>query len=489
MSDKSLGAKTRGILAVGGYLPRLRLDRKAVAAGHKWMAPGLRGLARGARAMANWDEDAVTMAVEAGRCALVGQAGQEIDALTLASTTLPFADRLNSAIVGSALGMPDGLSSADVGGGMRAGSSALLRALKNAGQTELVIGSERRIPTPASAAELNAGDGAAAVLVGEGDPVAVLLGAATRTADFVDHFRQTGRNGDYGWEERWVRDEGFAKLVPAVVKAALQEAGIDAAQVDHFVMPEMLRKVGEQTARRLGVPAESVADTLFEQCGDTGTAHPLLMLAHTLHSATAGQKILVVQFGSGCDAIVLEATGLHAVTGQKPPWFTAGQVENNYLKYLSFTGQISLEWGMRAEMDNKTALSAAWRAEDTVNEFMGGCCSACGTEQFPVSRICVNPACGGIDTQKPKRFAEMPAKVRSYTSDWLSYKPCPPFMFGHVEFESQARVLMEFTDCEPADLAVGVPLDMVFRIKDLDAARGFRRYFWKAKPQGKAGEQ
>jgi len=488
MSDQPSGAQTRGILAVGGYLPRLRLDRKAVAAGHQWMAPGLRGLAKGARAMANWDEDAVTMAVEAGRRALAGQSASAVDALTLASTTLPFADRLNAAIVGAALGLPDGLAAADAGGGMRAGSSALLRALKRNGQAELVVGTERRIPTPASAAELNAGDGAAAVLVGEGDPIAVLLGAATRTADFVDHFRQTGRNGDYGWEERWVRDEGFAKLVPPVVKAALHEAGIDAAQVDHFVMPEMLRKVAGQTAKRLGVPAEAVADTLFEQCGDTGAAHPLLLLAHTLHSATAGQKILLVQFGSGCDALVLEATGKGAGTGDAPAWLTTGQLETNYLKYLSFTGQIGLEWGMRAEMDNKTALTAAWRAEDTVNEFMGGRCDACGTEQFPISRICVNPECGAIDTQQPKRFAETPAKVRSYTCDWLSYKPCPPFMFGHVEFESQARVLMEFTDCVPTDLAVGVPLEMVFRIKELDAARGFRRYFWKAKPQRKAGE-
>ena len=81
------------------------------------------------------------------------------------------------------------------------------------------------------------------------------------------------------------------------------------------------------------------------------------------------------------------------------------------------------------------------------------------------------------------------ATVRSFTCDWLSYKPCPPFLFGHVEFESRARVLMEFTDCDPDELAVGVPLAMVFRIKELDPLRGFRRYFWKATPQRKAGEQ
>lgn len=486
MSEPTPRAAERGILSVGAYLPRLRLDRKAVAAGHKWMAPGLRGLAQGARAMANWDEDAVTMAVEAGRGALAGQAAR-VDALTLASTTLPFADRLNSAIVAGAIDLPRNTAAADAGGGLRAGTSALLRALRG-DATELVIGAERRIPRPASAAELNAGDGAAAILVGEGAPIALLRGAASATADFIDHFRENGREGDYSWEERWVRDEGYAKLVPPVVKAALAQAGITAAEVDHFLMPEALRKIGGQTAKRLGVSPEAVADALFERCGDTGVAHPLLMLARTLHAARAGARILLVQFGSGCDALVLEATGRGAGDGDDPAWLTDGKLESNYLKYLSFTGQIGLEWGMRAEMDTKTALSAAWRAESAVSGFEGGRCEACGTEQFPISRICVNPDCGQVDSQVPRRFADLPARVRSYTCDWLSYKPCPPFMFGHVEFDSEARVLMEFTDCEPADLAVGVPLRMVFRVKEFDQARGFRRYFWKAQPQRKAGE-
>jgi len=55
-----------GLLATSRYLPRLRLDRAAIFAQHQWMAPGLKALARGMRAMASWDEDSVTMAVEAG---------------------------------------------------------------------------------------------------------------------------------------------------------------------------------------------------------------------------------------------------------------------------------------------------------------------------------------------------------------------------------------------------------------------------------------
>lgn len=469
-----------GIIGVGGYLPRLRLDRATVAAAHRWMAPGLKSYAKGTRTMLNWDEDVLTMAVEAGRSALgrfpVGAVGN----LTLASTTLPFADRLNASVVGAALGLGAQFSAMDAAGGLRCGSSALLRALRGeSDSTSLIVASEQRIPTPASAGELLAGDGAAAIVVGRGDPLAVLLGAASETIDFVDHFRAAGRDGDYGWEERWVREEGFLKLLPPVIRRALDQAGLKAEEVDAFLMPAALMKVNQVVAKKAGIRPEAVADTLFETCGDAGAAHPLLMLARELESAPAGRKIVLVQFGSGCDVIVLETVG-RGRDGALTPWLTPGRVENNYFKYLSFTGQLDLEWGMRAEMDNKTALSAAWRSEQMVNRFAGGKCSSCGTVQFPKSRVCVNPECAASDTQQSHVLLDESAKVRSFTCDWLSYKPCPPFLFGHVEFESGARVMMEFTDCEPDELAVGVPLRMVFRIKDVDAQRGFKRYFWKA---------
>ncbi len=70
----------------------------------------------------------------------------------------------------------------------------------------------------------------------------------------------------------------------------------------------------------------------------------------------------------------------------------------------------------------------------------------------------------------------------SHTSDYLAYTPNPPFRFGHIDFEGGARVLMEFADTDDDELQVGLPLRMVYRVKDFDAQRGFRRYFWKAAP-------
>jgi uncharacterized OB-fold protein len=44
--------------------------------------------------------------------------------------------------------------------------------------------------------------------------------------------------------------------------------------------------------------------------------------------------------------------------------------------------------------------------------------------------------------------------------------------------------MMEFTDVEPGQLEVGMPVDLRFRVKDFDDKRGFRRYFWKSSPAG-----
>lgn len=56
-----------GISSIANYIPRLRLQRKAIAESNAWMAPNLVGKGKGAKAISNWDEDSVTMSVEAAR--------------------------------------------------------------------------------------------------------------------------------------------------------------------------------------------------------------------------------------------------------------------------------------------------------------------------------------------------------------------------------------------------------------------------------------
>ncbi|WP_213956857.1 3-oxoacyl-[acyl-carrier-protein] synthase III C-terminal domain-containing protein [Variovorax sp. dw_954] len=469
-----------GLLATTRYVPRLRLERIDMLAQHRWMAPGLKSLARGRRAVANWDEDSVTMAVEVGRLlqqALPASAAVE---LTLVSTTLPFAERLNAGIVASALGIDSGATLRDATSSARAALTELSATLRRPedGAPRMLLAAERRVARPASAQEMIFGDGAAGALVGTGDAIATWVASASTHADLVDHFRQTGEEHEYAWEERWVRDEGYMKIAVATIRQCLKDGGVAAADVARFAMPAPMARINDAVAKKVGIAATALVSAEHENVGDLGSAQPLAMLDIALRAARPGELVLVAAFGSGCDALLLRRTAVPC-PGPVPD---AGRPETSYMKYLSFTQQIELAWGMRAEMDNKTALTAAWRDHALASRFEGGRCSACGTVQFPRSRLCVNPQCRAQDTQEPTSLADVPARVMSHTTDFLGYTPDPPFQFGHIDFEGGGRVLMEFTDTDVGELSVGLPLRMVYRVKEFDRKRGFRRYFWKATP-------
>jgi 3-hydroxy-3-methylglutaryl CoA synthase len=482
-----------GITAYGAYIPRRRLQRKAVAQANAWFAPNLVGGARGERAMANWDEDAVTMAFEAGRDCLPAtdpaKDRAHVDAIYFASTTLPFADRQNAGIVAAALSLAENISSVDIVSSQRAGTSALLAALDavTAGRAAapLLVASDKRKARAASAQELAYGDAAAAFTLGSDNTIADFLGSHSLTLDFVDHFRGEGEDFDYGWEERWIRDEGYSKIVPAVVKALLSKLDIAPGDIAHFVLPCPFAKLDQTLAKQCGIDPANVRDNLASTVGDSGAAHALLMLAQALEQAKSGDKILVVQFAQGADALLFEVTPRLADLAKRNG--VAGALarrkeETNYLKFLGFNGLIELEKGMRAEVDKRTALTVLYRKSDMLLSLVGGKCRVCGTAQFPKSRICVNPNCKAVDSQDDYGFSEQQGTILSWSADFLTYSMDPPSHYGMITFAEGGRLMADITDVEQRQIDTGSKVRMAFRIKDFDPKRGFVRYFWKAVP-------
>lgn len=478
-------SKDTGLLAFGAYIPRGRLQRASVHAANAWFAPGLKGLAKGERSAANWDEDAITMAVEAARDALSGVDRDNVSAVTLASTTLPFADRLNAGVVKEALNLPDAVAALDSAGSQRAATSALIQALQGAGASpHLCVASERRLAKPASEAELTQGDGAAALLVGKGkNVVARFLGAHSVTVDFVDHFRAEGEEFDYTWESRWIRDEGYAKIAGDGLKAALERIGVAGKDIDRAAIAIAVKGVPESLAKRAGIKPEAVADTMTANVGDTGVAHPFLMLAAALEAAKPGEKILVAAFGQGLDVLVFETTAALADLPKRAG--VAGSLkrrkaESNYQRFLFHRGLLNLDRGMRAEADQKQPGSTLYRNRKTVMALVGGRCTKTGSVQFPKSEISVNPNDRALHTQEDYPLAEKRARIVTYTADNLTYSPDPPAYYGNIDFDGGGRMMAEFTDVDAADVEVGREMRIVFRIKAVDEVRHFKRYFWKA---------
>lgn len=477
-----------GITAYGAYLPRLRLQREAVAAANAWFDASLQSLAKGERTMCNWDEDAITMAVEACTDCLGPAPRRNPAALVMASTSMPFSDRQNSVLVAEALGLETaGLRTMDVSGSQRAGTSGLLAALDTAAAGHgdaLLVASEHRRTLCASREEMLYGDGAAAIAVGASDVLAELVARHSDAVDFVDHYRSEG-TFDYGWEERWVRDEGLLKLVPKAVTALLGKAGVAPSQIRHFVLATDQDRVPATLAKELGIEAAAVADNLGQRVGITGAAHPILLLAHRLEQARPGELVLVVGFGQGCDALlfrVCERVGRWRPAQGVAGHLARGRKEQSYNKFQSFNDLLQKDLGKRSELDKQAYLSALYRDRAFVTAFKGGKCRKCGTVQLPRHNYCVNPECSAFDTQDEYPMAGRNGRVSTWTADQLTFDFSPPAYFGMISFEGGGRLMMDLTEVDPSSFDTDAEVSVHFRVKQIDRNRGFRKYFWKAIP-------
>ena len=484
-----------GITSYGGYIPRLRLDRMSIYQAMGWFAPAIVMVAQGERSFCNWDEDALTMAVAASKDCLLGQDKSAIDAHFLCSTTLPFSDRLNAGVVKTALNLKDELHAADFTSTLRAGTTGIIEALSavKSGDRKsvLVTAADKRLAKAGYFYEMWFGDGAASLLVGDSDVVAEFLGSYTVTHDFVDHYRSSTNQYDYMWEERWVRDQGYSKIIPEAVSGLFDKLSINMADVDRLVFPCFFKAEHRKIATKLGASHEKVMDNLHEVCGETGAAHPLVMLVHALEDAKPGDRILMAGFGQGCDALYFcvtdEILNLPARQGIKGS-LANKRATDNYAKFLKFRDLIQTEMGIRAEAPTQTAMTVLWRKRDMILGLVGGECAECGTPQFPRMNICVNPKCRALNSQVPYEFADVPASVKSFTGDLLAVSVDPPGIYGMVQFEGGGRFMADFTDCELSEVRVGQQVNLSFRRRYTDTERGFTGYFWKAVPVPEAVE-
>ena len=201
----------------------------------------------------------------------------------------------------------------------------------------------------ASSNELNYGDGAAALLCGTENVIAKLVGHHSVSMDFVDHFRGDETDFDYGWEERWIRDEGYSKIVPPAIKAALAACKLKGSEITHFIMPSLMPAMpqadGQDLRHRRGRGARPSGRHVS---ATPAAAHALVMLVDALETAKQGDKIMVVAFGQGVDIAGVRG---HAENAKLPKrkgvsgWMARRKEEKNYMKFLAFNEMLPIEQG------------------------------------------------------------------------------------------------------------------------------------------------
>lgn len=473
-----------GIISYGVHIPRYRLNRKTIAAAMGWIGGG--GIP-GEKAVANHDEDSLTMAVSAARSCLKNTAAK-MDSVIFATTTAPYREKESSTIIATALDLDKNIRTGDVTDSLRAGTSALLSAaasIKSGDTTNAILcTADCRLGKPASSIEGISGDGAAAFAIGSSGVIASLEGSVSISYDFPDYRRAEEDKFVRSGEDRFIREEGYLKFIAETVAALLQKCKLDIKDIAKVAFPCLNVREHTNIAKKIGLQPAQIQEPLLPAIGEAGVASPMILLAAILDEAKPGDKIIVASYGNGAEALLFKVTG--EIENFKGRGAVKAALANkkelaNYERYLAFRGIIPIETNYPQDVAN-TQLHLTWRERKTVLAFYGNVCKKCGTPQFPPQRICINPACGAVDEMVPMSFANKTGKLFTYTADYASFSLDAPLLFGIVDFDGGGRFVMELTDTEFESIKLGTPLEFVFRRKYNDTSRGIVGYFWKAVP-------
>jgi 3-hydroxy-3-methylglutaryl CoA synthase len=458
-----------GITSYGAYVPMLRL------------ALGKPGGPE--RAIANWDEDCVTMAVAAATDCLKGIDRRSVDAVIFASTSYPFKEKLGAAIIARALDLRRDVATADVGSTLRAGTNALragVDAIKaGSAKRVLVVASDVRTAAPRSAMEASIGDGAAAFLLGADDVAASIEASHSVSDEIIDVWRTDGDRFVQSWEDRFVVDHGYRVNVVEAVKGLLKKAGVEAKAVTRAVLYGPDARSHATIAKICGFDAKTqVQEALFGKLGNAGAAFAPLLLVAALEQARAGETILVASYGDGADALLLETTpNVERIEARRGvAWHLRRRAElPGYDMYMRFRDMVATQFDRRAG----AGLSATkhFRERDAEVTLLGQQCAKCGQTQYPRQRVCFK--CHTRDQFQQVRLSDKIGTVKSFTMDNFAGSPNPPLVAGIVDVEG-ARLYIQMTDVSPKEVKLGMPVELTFR--KIHEAGGSPNYYWKSTP-------
>ncbi len=455
-----------GILGVGAYVPYWRLDLSGVAE----VAGG--GGRKGTRAVASYDQDATTLAVEAARVARRRTPELPLDSVWFATAAPPYLDRTNATAVHAALRLPEDCGAYDVVGSLRGAMGALRAAAAQPGPS-LAVAADLRTGFAGGPDESYFGDGAAAVVIGDdrhGPVLAEVGGWVSLTAEFVDRWRVPGEFRSRVWEERF-GELRYSELGAEALARLWKAAGVGPDAVDHLIVTGTHGRACRAVAQRSGVASEALVDDLGSVVGNTGVAHPFLQVARVLERAEPDQTIVLLVLADGAEALVLRTTA--AVAAGRPTSATVDEQLANggplsYGRYLSWRGILPVEPPRRPE-PARTSSSAAGRSVPWKFGFEASRADD-GTVHLPPLP----------DESDHLSMAEAQGTVTTFTIDRLSYTPSPPMVFAVVDFDGGGRLPVELTDVDASSVRVGDRVEMTFR--RLSSADGIHNYFWKARP-------
>lgn len=469
-----------GIVSYGAHIPFYRLSRDEIA---KAMGRASMG---GEKAVASYDEDSITMAVSAGRECIKAINKEEIDALYFASTTPPYKEKQCASVVAMALDLRADVSVADFANSLRAGTNALRAAIdavnSKSARLVLVTAADCRLGKPGSELEQLFGDGAAALLIGNQNVAAEIEGSYTYSDEFMDQWRMEEDSFVRTWETRFVRQEGYTRIMQQGVSQLMNKYGWKPKDFTKVALYGPDSRGHRDLVRLLGFdPKAQVQEPLFDRVGNTGSAFVFMIFVAALEASKPGDRILLANYGDGCDVFSFRVSeAIEKIKGRRAinHYLARKAMLPNYAVYQRVRQLVTSEVTPHPRDD--MFVPALWRSRSDVLSLHGYKCRNCGEVQFPRQRVCAY--CGSKDNFEDAEFSDKKGSVFTYTVDNMTPSVNPPTVRCVVDFEGGGRTVCVMTDCEPDKVAIDMPVEMIFRkLLDVENA-GLHSYFWKCKP-------
>lgn len=464
-----------GIKSYGVYIPRYRMTRALLR--EAWGS----GPAKGERALANHDEDPLTMAVDAAENCLMDGDVSAIDAVYFASASAPYIEKSCATTIAAVTDVrEDGVATADLGGSLRAGTAALRAAVDavkaGSAREALVAAADCRLVAPGHPLEGTLGDAGAALLIGADDPIATIDCIHSVSAEFMDVWRCAGDKFLKFEDAKFILEKGYGVQLKRALDGLLDKCGLardDLAKVV-FYAPDAAGLRAQTKALKVK-PEALLEDPLLNTVGNTGNAAPFLALAAALDSAEPGDKIVMLGYGGGADAVLITATG--AIRSYNNPrglqaHLAARRELSAYTKYLRFRKLLDTE-----EILPFSPYPLVWREQKANLARYGKKCNQCGTLFYPPQRVCKN--CDSKDDFTDEKLSRT-GKAFTLAKDHLFPSADPPVVMMSVDMDGGGRLYAQLTDAAPDSAEICMKVELCFR--KLHEGGGHFNYFWKFRP-------
>ncbi|MCK4429550.1 MAG: hydroxymethylglutaryl-CoA synthase [Candidatus Aenigmarchaeota archaeon] len=306
-TKRTLPEGKTGIIGYGVYVPRYRLELSSL--NNVWGRN-----AKGVKSFPGKFDDQASYACNSCLSALkyCGIKGEEIKFIEVGSESKVYAVKPTASIVADLLKTEDCLA-CDNEFACKAGTHSMINAynfVRANGGYGIGIGADSAQGAPGDELELTAGDGSAAYLLGDKNPIAIIEGFCSYTTDTSDFWRNEGEKYPKH-AGRYSGDPAFYKHTTNAAKNIMKKLNMKPEDFDYVIFHQPNGKFPRVVGKKLGFTHEQVEPGIVvDWIGNTYSANSLLGLAKVLDIAAPYQRILIVSYGSGSgsDAISMITT-------------------------------------------------------------------------------------------------------------------------------------------------------------------------------------